>query len=264
MEKIELSQIDPTFQSKSETREDVESETEKYLSRMFNLLYKMNAQSQWSLLIILQGIDASGKDGTVTHLFSGANPQGMRVHSFKEPSKEELMHDFLWRCHVEVPQRGETVIFNRSYYEEVTTVKVHKDLLKSQNLPSKLLSKGIFEKRYQSIVDFEKLLVESGTKVLKFFLHISKKEQKKRFEERLKNPEKKWKFSKGDLKERKYWDEYMDVFTQMINRTHSEHAPWYVIPADKKWYRNYAVSKIIVDELESLKMSFPKSGKGDD
>jgi PPK2 family polyphosphate:nucleotide phosphotransferase len=209
-------------------------------------------------LIILHGIDASGKDGTVRHLFSAANPQGLQVHSFKRPSEEELRHDFLWRCHRAVPESGYAAIFNRSYYEEVTTVQVHKEWLGRQHLPDHILKNSkIFEQRYRQINDFEKMLTENGISVVKFLLHISKKEQKERLDERLKDHTKNWKFSPEDLKERKRWEAYMNVFGKMINETHTKHAPWYVIPADHKWYRNYLVTKTLVDHLSKLKMKFP-------
>jgi PPK2 family polyphosphate:nucleotide phosphotransferase len=244
--------------SQSLSKEEAHAETEKHLERMRKLLYQMYAENKHSLLIILQGIDASGKDGVVDHIFRGANPQGLRVYSFKEPTPEELRHDFLWRCHKVAPESGLTAIFNRSYYEEVTTVRVHKELLLRQHLPDSVRrKKNLFDQRYEQINAFEKMLCENGTVILKFLLQVSKGEQKKRLEERIADPTKKWKFSIQDAKERKFFDSYLKVFNKMVAATHSPHAPWYVIPADKKWYRNYLVSKHIVDALSDLKMKYP-------
>lgn len=219
----------------------------------------MFADKQYSLLIILQGIDTAGKDGVVRHIFSAANPQGLKVFSFKKPTPEELNHDFLWRCHLHTPESGLAVIFNRSYYEEVTTVKVHPELLKLQNLPDKSLrSKNLFQRRYSRINDFEKCLSQKGTIIIKFFLNISKQEQKLRINERLKNLSKNWKFSKEDVKERKYWDQYMQAFEKMIEETSTKNAPWVIVPSDHKWVRNYVITKTLVEKLSVLKMQFPK------
>lgn len=263
MKKIRLKNFEPEDKGKFKDKADAKLETEKYLKRMYELLYLMFAHDRYSLLIILHGIDASGKDGTVRHIFSGANPQGLRVFSFKKPSEEELRHDFLWRCHRHVPESGYAAIFNRSYYEEVTTVKVHPEYLKDQNLPDEVLKDpDFFEKRYQQINDFERMLCEKGTVVLKFFLHISKDEQKERLQERLRDRTKNWKFSDDDIKERRHWDRYQEAFDQMLAQTHTKHAPWHVIPANHKWYRDYLTARAIVEALEGLKMKFPKAQKG--
>lgn len=262
MAKIKLSEIDPNDTGKFKNKKDVEADTEKYLEKLYQQLYLMFAHGRYSLLVILHGIDASGKDGTINHIFSGANPQAMKTFSFKRPSDEELRHDFLWRCHKHVPEVGYATIFNRSYYEEVTTVMVHPELLKEQHLPDNVLKdKNIFKKRYEQINDFEKMLCARGTQVIKFLLHISKDEQKQRLDERLDDRTKNWKFSEDDLKERKLWDDYMDAFEKMVNATNTQHSPWHVIPANHKWYRNHQVSKLIVERLADLKMSFPKSSE---
>lgn len=228
--------------------------------KLYDLLYLMFAESRHSLLIILQGIDTAGKDGIVRHIFAGANPQGIKVFSFKKPTVEEFRHDFLWRCHLHTPESGMAAIFNRSYYEEVTTTMVHPNMLKEQHIPkSSLNHPDFFKRRYARINDFEKMLVQKGTVVIKFFLHISKKEQKMRIKERLKDRSKNWKFSKADIKERKHWDKYMLSFEDMIAATSTKQAPWIVVPADNKWYRDYIVSKTLVETLSKMKMSFPKA-----
>jgi PPK2 family polyphosphate:nucleotide phosphotransferase len=257
MSKLILSRIDPTNTGKFKSKDDARPETEKNLERMFELLSLMYAQNRYSLLIILQGIDASGKDGTVQNIFSGANPLNTKAYSFKQPSDEELKHDFLWRCHKLAPETGCTAVFNRSYYEEVSTVMVHPEYLQAQNIPSEFLKDAnFFKKRYEQINDFEKMLSSRGTVILKFFLHISKQEQKKRLNARLKDPAKNWKFSPQDLKERKLWGRYMNSFEKMIAATNTRHAPWHVIPADHKWYRDYLTSKAIIKSLENLRMSY--------
>jgi PPK2 family polyphosphate:nucleotide phosphotransferase len=238
---------------------DALAKTDALQKKLYNLLYLMFANNQQSLLIILHGIDTAGKDGTVRHIFAGANPQGLKVFSFKRPSQEEFRHDFLWRCHLHTPESGLATIFNRSYYEEVTTVMVHPEILKEQHLPVKKQTQSdFFKQRYDRINDFEKLLNQKGTIVVKFFLHISKKEQKLRINERLNNRSKNWKFSAADVKERKHWDAYMQSFEKMLNATSTKNAPWVVIPADNKWYRNLVVSKTLVTELSKLKMKFPR------
>ncbi len=260
MAKMNLSQISPAFTGKFKSEQQAEAEAQKLQKKMADLLYLMFAHNKYSLLIILHGIDASGKDGVVRHLFKGTNPQGIRVYSFKKPSEEELKHDFLWRCHMRTPESGLAAIFNRSYYEEVTTVMVHPQLLEQQNIPPELLKrKDFFERRYRRINDFEKLLSQEGTVVLKFFLHISKEEQKRRFQDRLRDHSKNWKFSESDIEERRYWKKYILAFDKMIQNTSTEHAPWHIVPSDNKWYRNYLISKLTVEALSRLNMSFPKS-----
>jgi len=219
---------------------------------------KLYAQDRWSLLLIFQAMDAAGKDGAVKHVMSGINPQGCDVTSFKAPSKEELDHEFLWRAHRVIPSRGKIGIFNRSYYEEVLVVRVHQDLLNAQQLPKELASKHIWEERYEDINNFEKYLVRNGVIVIKFFLHLSKGEQKKRFLERLEMPEKNWKFSMADVKERGYWKDYQKAYEEMIQNTATKHAPWYVIPADNKWFTRLAVASAIIHKLHSLDLQFPE------
>jgi PPK2 family polyphosphate:nucleotide phosphotransferase len=245
--------------TKSINKEHILTETAELQKKLYDLLYLMFADGKHSLLIILQGIDTCGKDGVVRHLFESANPQGLKVYSFKSPSEEELHHDFLWRCHKVAPEAGHAVIFNRSYYEEVTTVQVNPSLLKNQQLPQNVIQdRNIFKKRYEHIRNFEKMLNDQGTVVVKFLLDISKDEQKARLTKRLKDPSKNWKFSTSDLKARKSWDKYMAVFKKMVKNTSTPRAPWHVIPADKKWYRNYLVTKILVETLSKLDMRFPK------
>ncbi len=257
---MNLLKVNPKDTGKFSDKDEAREATAALEKELYDLLYLMFAESKHSLLIILHGIDTSGKDGVVRHLFSAANPQGLRVYSFKKPSDDELRHDFLWRCHRVTPEAGSTAIFNRSYYEEVTTVQVHPELLKLQHLPDEVIQdEGLFKKRYQHINDFEKTLTQNGVVIVKFLLHISKGEQKQRLDERLEDHTKNWKFSKQDLEERKFWDEYMEVFNKMIKQTGTKHAPWHVIPADKKWFRNYLATKILVDTLSQLKMRFPRA-----
>jgi PPK2 family polyphosphate:nucleotide phosphotransferase len=260
MGKLSLSHCSPGEHPLCKDKEEASKLTDSLQKKLYDLLYLMFAHDKHSLLIILQGIDTSGKDGTVRHIFAGANPQGIKVFSFKRPSLEEFRHDFLWRCHLHTPESGLAVIFNRSYYEEVTTAMVHPELLKEQHIPDHSRNRpDFYERRYERINDFEKLLVQKGTVIVKFFLHISKKEQKLRIKERLKNRSKNWKFSKEDVKERKHWDQYMFSFDKMLAATTTKHAPWTVVPADNKWYRDYIVSKTLVEALQKLKMTFPKA-----
>ena len=216
------------------------------------------AQDNWAVLLIFQAMDAAGKDGIVKHVMSGINPQGCQVYSFKAPTETELQHDFLWRTTCSLPERGHIGIFNRSYYEEVLVVRVHREILKSQKTPTSLVGKNIWEERFEDIRAFERHMTRSGTVIRKFFLHLSKKEQKERFLARLNQPEKNWKFSAADIHERKYWDEYQDAYEDMIRNTASEDAPWYVVPADNKWFTRLVVSTVLVDTLEGLKLSYPK------
>jgi PPK2 family polyphosphate:nucleotide phosphotransferase len=209
-------------------------------------------------LIILQGMDAAGKDGLIKHVMAGVNPQGCQVYSFKQPSVEELNHDFMWRSNRRLPERGHIGIFNRSYYEELLVVRVHSDILKNERVPDELVTKNIWQERFEDIRNSEHYLARNGTVVRKFFLNISKKEQKKRFLDRLNNPEKNWKFSASDTRERQCWDDYMDAYQEMIAATSSKHAPWYVVPADNKWYTRLVVAAAIVDALEELRLSYPK------
>lgn len=231
----------------------------KHLSEFQNKLY---AQNTYALLCIFQAMDAAGKDSTIKHVMSGINPQGCQVYSFKQPSTEELDHDYLWRYLKAVPERGRIGIFNRSYYEETLVVRVHPELLDRQQLPFKYKKNNkIWEKRFAEINGFEQYLVNNGVIVLKFFLNVSKEEQKKRFMERLELPEKNWKFSANDVKERKFWDDYMNAFEDVFNHTSTEWAPWYIIPADRKWYTRLAVAAIIYQTLESLGLHYPEMTK---
>lgn len=224
------------------------------LAAMQDILY---AQDKWSLLIIFQAMDAAGKDGAIKHVMSGVNPQGCQVSSFKAPSSEDLDHDFLWRCQKHLPERGRIGIFNRSYYEEVLVVRVHEQILKSQKLPEKLITKDIWEDRFQDIRNFEKYLNRNGTVVIKFFLNVSKDEQKERFIERVDDPDKNWKFSTGDVKERGYWNDYMHAYEELIKNTSTEKSPWYVIPADNKSYARIAIASAIITALDEMDLEYP-------
>jgi PPK2 family polyphosphate:nucleotide phosphotransferase len=226
-----------------------------------NLQEKLYAQDRWALLLVIQAMDAAGKDGVIKHVMSGVNPQGCDVHSFKTPSTEELNHDYLWRSHSRVPERGMIGIFNRSYYEEVLVVRVHPTILEAQKLPDPLVTKRIWEHRYEDINAFEQYLTRNGVVIRKFFLHVSKKEQKKRFLERLEDSKKNWKFSMADVKERGYWDDYQEAYEEMIQNTATKHAPWYVVPADNKWYTQLIVASAIISTLEELDLSFPDVDK---
>jgi PPK2 family polyphosphate:nucleotide phosphotransferase len=257
-ESFRLKDYDPQdtngLKSKKNAKETLEHSKE--LLSVFQ--EKLYAQDRWSLLLIFQAMDAAGKDGAVKHVMSGINPQGCDVTSFKAPSKEELDHEYLWRAHRVIPSRGKIGIFNRSYYEEVLVVRVHQDLLNAQQLPKELVSKHLWEERYEDINNFEKYLVRNGVIVMKFFLHLSKGEQKKRFLERLEMPEKNWKFSMADVKERAYWKDYQKAYEEMIQNTATKHAPWYVIPADNKWFTRLAVAGAIIHRLHSLDLQFPE------
>jgi PPK2 family polyphosphate:nucleotide phosphotransferase len=230
----------------------------KALAAMQDMLY---AQDKWSLLLIFQAMDAAGKDGAIKHVMSGINPQGCQVTSFKSPSAEELDHDFLWRCQRNLPERGRIGIFNRSYYEEVLVVRVHEEILKSQKLDERLVTKDIWEERFKDIRNFEKYLYRNGTIVIKFFLNVSKKEQKKRFIERIDNPEKNWKFSTADTKERGFWKDYMHAYEDMIRNTSTKKAPWYVVPADNKAFARIVVASAIINAMDELNLSYPKVSK---
>jgi PPK2 family polyphosphate:nucleotide phosphotransferase len=218
---------------------------------------KLYAQDRHSLLLVFQAMDAAGKDSTIRHVMSGVNPQGCQVYSFKQPSGEELQHDYLWRCQMCLPERGRIGIFNRSYYEEVLVVRVHPELLKGRKLPPGSVNRGIWKERLDDIAGFERYLARQGTIVLKFFLHVSRKEQKRRFLQRLEQPEKNWKFSPADLEERRYWDDYMAAYEDAIRRTASREAPWYVVPADNKWYTRLVVAAAIVEALRKLDLAYP-------
>jgi len=243
------------YTDKKEAVENLRKNVER-LAELQDVLY---AQNNHALLLIFQAMDAAGKDGAIKHVMSGLNPQGCEVTSFKQPSPEELDHDYLWRSMKKNPERGRIGIFNRSYYEEVLVVRVHPEILQFQQLPEKLEKDGnIWKKRFDQIRNFENYLSENGTHVLKFFLHVSKEEQKNRFLARIETPEKNWKFSAGDAKERAFWDDYMKAYTEAIQNTSTKNAPWFVIPADKKWFTRVAISEIIIRKMESLDLQYPK------
>ncbi len=246
-EKFKLSDIDPSGTPGCDDKAEGVERFEKNIERLSVLQYLLYAEGQRSLLTVLQGIDAGGKDGTIRKVMGGLNPQGVTVTSFKAPAGEEKEHDYLWRVHKAVPRKGQIGIFNRSHYEDVLIVRVHN-----------LVPKDVWSKRYAQINAFEEMLNDSGTSIVKFFLYISKDEQKKRFEERLHDPHKNWKFSEADLAERKYWDDYMEAFEVAIEKCSKSHSPWYVIPANRKWYRNLAVSEILRETLEEMDIKFPK------
>ena len=219
---------------------------------------KLYAQDKWAVLLIFQAMDAAGKDGAIKHVMSGVNPQGCQVFSFKSPSSEDLDHDYLWRCMKRLPNRGHIGIFNRSYYEEVLVVRVHPEFMAKQKLPPKLVGKKIWEHRFQEIRNFEQYLARNGVIVRKFFLHVSKKEQKRRFLERIEDPLKNWKFSSNDAAERDFWDDYMGAYEEMIQETATDKAPWYVVPADHKWFTRVVVAAAVIDALASLDLAYPK------
>jgi PPK2 family polyphosphate:nucleotide phosphotransferase len=240
------------------SKDHAEEILEQGIARLSELQEKLYAQDRWAVLMILQGMDAAGKDSTIKHVMSGVNPQGCQVHSFKAPTMEELQHDFLWRTTRSLPERGEIGIFNRSYYEEVLVLRVHPEMLSHEKVPDELISKNIWKKRFEDINAFERYLSRNGTLVLKFFLNLSKREQKKRFLARLDEPEKNWKFSMNDVLERKCWDKYVEVYEDMICNTSTEHAPWYVVPADHKWFSRLVVAEATIEALERLNLCFPK------
>jgi PPK2 family polyphosphate:nucleotide phosphotransferase len=225
--------------------------------RLGALQERLYAEHQWAVLVVLQGLDAAGKDGAISHVMSGVNPQGCDVHPFKTPSQLELDHDFLWRAAVVLPRRGHIGIFNRSYYEEVLVVRVHKDLLAHEGLPSNLVTEDIWKERYEDINAFERHLARNGTVPLKFFLNVSRKEQKKRLLDRIDDPAKQWKFNAGDIGERKLWDQYMTAYEDMIRATATDHAPWYVVPADHKWATRLVIASAIIERIESIDPKFP-------
>jgi PPK2 family polyphosphate:nucleotide phosphotransferase len=245
----------PVYKSKKEYAELLQTQVQE-LSALQRLHY---ASNRYAVLLIFQAMDAAGKDGVIAHVMSGVNPQGCQVFSFKHPSPEELDHDFLWRTTRSLPERGRIGIFNRSYYEEVLIVRVHPEILRSQRLPDHLLDENsIWKSRYRSIVDLESHLYRNGTRVIKFFLHLSKEEQRKRFLERIDDPDKNWKFSAADVEERKFWDQYMKAYEACLSATSTKQAPWYVIPADDKENARLIVSQVILDEFNGLKMAYPK------
>lgn len=261
-EKIKLkkwpTKVHPYFQSQEEYKQTLS----KHIRELNDLQRLMGAHDRYSLLLIFQGMDGAGKDGAISHVLAGINPQGCEVHSFKSPSALELDHDFLWRTTCRLPERGRIGIFNRSYYEEVLITRVHPEILEHQKLPEECLDKKrIWQERYESILDLEKHLYRNGTRIVKFFLHLSKDEQRKRFLERIDEPEKNWKFSSADIEERKYWNHYMEAFEECLSATSTDKAPWYIIPADDKENARLIISQIILDTMNKLKLSYPETDK---
>lgn len=258
--KFKLKDVDPNdiggleAEDKPRAKEALQIGVEA-LAQLQDMLY---AQDRWSLLLIFQAMDAAGKDGAIKHVMSGVNPQGCQVSAFKAPTSVDLDHDYMWRCQKELPERGRIGIFNRSYYEDVLVVKVHPEILKSQKVPPQLIGDDLWDNRYKDIRNFEKYLYRNGTVTRKFFLHLSKKEQKKRFLERFDNPDKNWKVSSADTKERGYWDAYMDAYEKAIQETASKSAPWYVIPANNKWFTRVVVAAAIIDAMADMDLHYPK------
>ena len=262
-ERFRLKDFDPddtldfTSEDKPQAKEALAMGVE-VLAELQNMLY---AQDTWSLLLIFQAMDAAGKDGAIKHVMSGVNPQGCQVFSFKAPTSEDLDHDYMWRCMKCLPERGRIGIFNRSYYEETLVVRVHQEFLQKQKLPPELITKDIWKERFQDIRSIERYLSRNGVVVRKFFLNVSNKEQKKRFLERIEEPEKNWKFSANDAKEREYWDDYMEAYEDMICNTATKHAPWYVVPADNKWFTRVIVAGAVIEALDSLDLKYPEVSK---
>jgi len=258
--KFRLRNFDPrdTGDMDDEDKPSAQEALQNGVEMLSELQTRLYAQDRWAVLLIFQAMDAAGKDSAIKHVMSGVNPSGCQVASFKAPSPGELDHDYLWRCVKELPERGRIGIFNRSYYEEVLIVRVHPEFLSRQKLPPHLVTKKIWEERYKDIRCFERYLAHNGVAICKFFLNVSREEQKKRFLERLDDPEKHWKFSPDDVRERKYWQQYMSAFQDMIRATATQYAPWYVVPADNKWYTRIVVASVVIDALRSLNLQYPK------
>jgi PPK2 family polyphosphate:nucleotide phosphotransferase len=258
-----LKDVDPgdTLWLKAEDKPKAKEALAMGVRALAELQDKLYAQDKWAVLLIFQAMDAAGKDGAIKHVMSGVNPQGCQVQSFKAPSAEDLDHDYLWRCMKCLPNRGHIGIFNRSYYEETLVVRVHPELLAKQKLPAKLVTKAIWKERFEDIRSFERYLAHNGVLVRKFFLHVSKKEQKRRFLERIENREKNWKFSASDTQEREFWDDYMEAYEDMIRNTATKEAPWYVVPADNKWFTRVVVAGAVIEALASLGLAYPKVGE---
>src|SRR5215475_2394477 len=258
--KFRLKDIDPddTLDLTSEDKPRAKEALAMGVSALAELQDMLYAQDRWAVLLMFQAMDAAGKDGAIKHVMSGVNPQGCQVYSFKAPSDEDLDHDFLWRCIKCLPERGRIGIFNRSYYEETLVVRVHREFLEKQKLPPDLVTKDIWNERFQDIRSFERYLTRNGVLIRKFFLHVSNKEQKKRFLERIDEPEKNWKFSANDAKEREHWDDYMEAYEEMIQNTATKEAPWYVVPADNKWFTRVVVAAAVIDALADQDLHYPK------
>jgi PPK2 family polyphosphate:nucleotide phosphotransferase len=253
-----LAQVRPDDSRGVKSKEQAQELLQQGIALLAEAQDKLYAQDQWGVLLIFQAMDAAGKDGAIKHVMSGVNPQGCQVYAFKAPTSEEIDHDFLWRTSKSLPERGRIGIFNRSYYEEVLVVRVHQEILAKQKLPKELVTKRIWEERYEDIRNFERYLSRQGYLILKFFLHVSKGAQKERFLERLDRPEKNWKFSLADAKERGYWGAYQRAYEEMIRATAAPHAPWYVVPADKKWFSRLVVAAAVNESLDRLKLAYPK------
>ena len=261
--KFRLREVDPgdTLDFTSEDKPRAKEALAGGIEVLAELQNKLYAQDRHAVLLIFQAMDAAGKDGAIKHVMSGINPQGCQVFSFKAPTSDDLDHDYLWRCQKCLPERGRIGIFNRSYYEETLVVRVHPEFLEKQKLPPELITKNIWRERFQDIRGFERYLTRNGILVRKFFLHVSKKEQKRRFLERLENPEKNWKFSAADLSERGHWDEYQRAYEDVIQHTATKDAPWYVVPADNKWFTRVVVASAVIEALDSLDLAYPEVGK---
>jgi PPK2 family polyphosphate:nucleotide phosphotransferase len=257
-EKFALKTHDPADTAGMSSKGDAVEALQELITRTARLQEMLYAQGQWSVLLVLQAMDAAGKDGLIKHVMTGVNPQGCSVVPFKEPSQEELQHDFIWRAAYHLPERGHIGIFNRSYYEEVLVVRVHPKILQGQKIPPSLVTRDIWKQRFEDIRGFERHLVRNGTVIRKFFLNVSRDEQKRRFLGRLEEPRKNWKFSAADVHERAHWRQYMSAYEEMIRETSTPDAPWFVIPADNKWFTRLAVSSVIVQTLEELNLSYPK------
>ncbi len=256
--KFKLSDHDPASTRGFEAREDAEDVLKQGVSMLSDMQQKLYAQSRWGVLLIFQAMDAAGKDGVIRHVMSGVNPQGCQVFSFKAPSAEELDHDFLWRTNRCLPERGRIGIFNRSYYEETLVVRVHPELLAEEMMPPELVTKGIWKERFEDINHLESYLTRNGMVVRKFFLNVSKEEQKRRFLRRLEDPDRNWQCSEADARERGHWDEYMAAYQEMIQYTATTHAPWYIVPADNKWFTRLVVAGVVIDTLQRLDLHYPK------
>ncbi len=260
--KFRIQDVDPADTGGLKSKERAQGLLERGIARLAELQEKLYADDRWALLVILQAMDAAGKDSTIKHVMSGVNPQGCQVYSFKAPSAEELDHDFLWRAMRCMPERGRIGIFNRSYYEEVLIVRVHPEILATERIPPSLVTRRIWRERFEDINAFERYLGRNGIQVLKFFLHVSKEEQRRRFLSRLDEPAKNWKFSLADVHEREHWDAYMEAYEDMIRNTASRYSPWFVVPADHKWFTRLVVADAVVDALERLHVALPKLDEG--
>ena len=258
---VDLTAYDPADTRPFRNKRNAAARLEQGLERLVALQERLYAYDRWAVLLIFQGMDAAGKDSAIKHVMSGLNPQGTQVYSFKRPSEEELDHDYLWRSVKALPERGRIGIFNRSYYEEVLVVRVHPETLNSEKIPSPLVTRHVWKERYEDINDFERHLARNGTLVRKFFLHVSKEEQRRRLLARMDEPSKNWKFQPGDLGERDRWNDYMAAYEQALSKTSSGHAPWFIIPSDHKWYMRLAIAEVIIESLDSLDLAFPKLSK---